>query len=508
MTHLSADRDLFKSFSIWSHFIPSEQYHVFQRGAYFAQEVIRDRLAVISLNTLYWYDSNKGERMESCRPMLVKKGNLLTYDSFSFCRPSVVDGCRDGSSEPGALEFDWLEFQLDGFRERGMQVWLTGHVPPSTSRYFSSCYLRYGELALRFQDTIVGHLYGHMNVDHFYFVDVDELEASSLNVEREFGLGKNTNETSETSMRTMGRKTDTGLQEVLFKDFGDLPKRSKLKLEDYAVVNVAPSVIPTYFPGIRVFSYNVTGIEHEKIQDDRDDVLSSGHKNKHRPGKNHGHKKKKGGHRHGKKPKSDCRKEKNQDKPHCKFRRKPRYYSPNSPSRSNTMFTPLGYTQFYLAEIDEHQKKGEGRPGWEVEYTTYHVDGLLQGGLEGIDGSAKGRQRVPWHLLPGFHKLGLEDPASLLTKDKHQNHRVDKEKWAAFKKGLEKVCPFKLPDLTIPTYLDWAKRLSDETKLWNKFARYMQVSFSSVPCLTRGGGACMTDPIFSLFFSLLFSPGI
>lgn len=44
--------------SIWKHFIPSEAAHVFERGAYFSVEVIPDRLAVISLNTLFWYDSN------------------------------------------------------------------------------------------------------------------------------------------------------------------------------------------------------------------------------------------------------------------------------------------------------------------------------------------------------------------------------------------------------------------------------------------------------------------
>lgn len=44
--------------SIWKHFIPSEAAHVFERGAYFTVEVIPDRLAVISLNTLFWYDSN------------------------------------------------------------------------------------------------------------------------------------------------------------------------------------------------------------------------------------------------------------------------------------------------------------------------------------------------------------------------------------------------------------------------------------------------------------------
>lgn len=47
--------------SIWKHFIPSDEVHVFERGAYFSSEVIPDYLAVISLNTLYWYDSNTRE---------------------------------------------------------------------------------------------------------------------------------------------------------------------------------------------------------------------------------------------------------------------------------------------------------------------------------------------------------------------------------------------------------------------------------------------------------------
>lgn len=43
---------------IWKSFIGDEDRHVFERGVYFSVEVIPDRLAVISLNTLYWYDSN------------------------------------------------------------------------------------------------------------------------------------------------------------------------------------------------------------------------------------------------------------------------------------------------------------------------------------------------------------------------------------------------------------------------------------------------------------------
>ena len=46
---------------IWKDWIPEEQHHVFERGAYFSTEVIPDQLAVVSLNTMYWFESNSGE---------------------------------------------------------------------------------------------------------------------------------------------------------------------------------------------------------------------------------------------------------------------------------------------------------------------------------------------------------------------------------------------------------------------------------------------------------------
>src|SRR6266404_7231516 len=48
---------------IWSAFIPFSSYQVFRRGAYYSVEVIPDQVAVISLNTMYFYDSNKGRRL-------------------------------------------------------------------------------------------------------------------------------------------------------------------------------------------------------------------------------------------------------------------------------------------------------------------------------------------------------------------------------------------------------------------------------------------------------------
>ncbi len=60
--------------------------------------------------------------------------------------------------------------------------------------------------------------------------------------------------TSSSRYQTMGRSGNNGLAAELKKDFGEMPGPEKLKLKDYIVVNVAPSVIPTYLPGIRVYT--------------------------------------------------------------------------------------------------------------------------------------------------------------------------------------------------------------------------------------------------------------
>jgi hypothetical protein len=91
--------------------MPSQSFQVFQRGAYFSVEVVPDALVVISLNTLYFYDSNKGACVYClCSPEV---GTYL----------SAVRGCVWGDvDDAGNLEFDWLEVQLESFRERGMYV--------------------------------------------------------------------------------------------------------------------------------------------------------------------------------------------------------------------------------------------------------------------------------------------------------------------------------------------------------------------------------------------------
>jgi endopolyphosphatase len=125
---------------IWSDFIPEDQQHNFARGGYYALDAIPDSLILISLNTLYFYDSNKA--VDGCPP----------YKGFS------------ADIDPGTEQLLWLEQQLIIARERGSQVWLTGHVPPTRANWYEGCYLTYGDLMLSFHDTIVGYAHPHPGV--------------------------------------------------------------------------------------------------------------------------------------------------------------------------------------------------------------------------------------------------------------------------------------------------------------------------------------------------------
>ncbi len=74
-------------FSIWKSFVPFHSYQVFQRGGYFAVEVIPDAVAVISLNTMYFFDSNTG----LFSPLSTCSGHLTQ----SLCQPKQLwEGVR------------------------------------------------------------------------------------------------------------------------------------------------------------------------------------------------------------------------------------------------------------------------------------------------------------------------------------------------------------------------------------------------------------------------------
>ncbi|KAF8954502.1 Endopolyphosphatase [Entomortierella lignicola] len=221
---------------IWSEFIPEDQYHTFQNGGYYVIEVVPGKISVIALNTLYFFKSN-----------------------------AAVDGCYD-EEEPGTSQMDWLEVELEAMRRRGMTAYLSGHVPPARKSYSPTCFVRYTSIALRYQDVIVGHLYGHANIDHFFILSQSTLTEEEKRLEEERNERKNN--------KNQRRITDSSFSDPyefefdqfhslglnsyldeLWEQYQDIPTRAKLN--DYAIVLVSPSVIPTYNPSLRVYTYQL-----------------------------------------------------------------------------------------------------------------------------------------------------------------------------------------------------------------------------------------------------------
>jgi len=299
-----------------------------------------------------------------------------------------------------------------------VQVWISGHVPPSSDNFFPDCYVRYTELSLRYQDTILGHLYGHMNADHFFFLQAEELQ----------GQPKGKKTLSLIDADGPHDESHKGLYKTLLKDFEDLPKTSKnMSYDDYGVVNVSPSVVPNpYLPSFRIFTYNATGSPYipASLTEERkagragdgtgaahclDNVSSDAHPDSWR----------------------------------CKLF-KPWYSSPDSPSRTNRLWTPLGYAQYYIPKLESADKKHP--PKVKLEYLTFPVSLLHPARAED--------EATFWYPIPLRHL-----PKSL------RNATVTASKFA----------PYGLADLTIASWTDLAQRLAvgAERKLRKRFRKYM-----------------------------------
>ncbi|KAK4240700.1 Metallo-dependent phosphatase-like protein [Achaetomium macrosporum] len=242
---------------IWRHFIPEEQRHSFEFGGWFHVEVIPNKLAVFSLNTLYFFDRNAG-----------------------------VDGCAN-PGEPGYKQMEWLRVQLQFLRERGMKAILIGHVPPARTEskklWDETCWQKYTLWMHQFRDVVVVGLYGHMNIDHFLIHDSEEIDIAALSGSSEWGI----REAMEDDLSVQGASdylmelrqhwaklpppaTFKGEADGVNED-GKRRKGKKRKDpwgERYHLTLVGPSIVPTYFPTLRVFEYNITGLEHVSIWKD------------------------------------------------------------------------------------------------------------------------------------------------------------------------------------------------------------------------------------------------
>ena len=251
---------------IWRNFVPEVQRHTFERGGWFLVEVIPNRLAVFSLNTLYFFSSN-----------------------------SAVDGCAD-KSEPGYEHMEWLRVQLQFLRQRGMKAIMSGHVPPARTENKSSwdetCWQKYALWMQQYRDVVVGSLYGHMNIDHFMLQDFEDIEKRTVKGRFESGTGVKRGSLDDeltvqssaeylTDLRngwskipdepaseegwnlnlrkvndmlrslTRGKKHQSKHEKYLDKIGGEWAER-------YSVSTVTASIVPNFFPTMRIIEYNIT----------------------------------------------------------------------------------------------------------------------------------------------------------------------------------------------------------------------------------------------------------
>ncbi|KAJ2975867.1 hypothetical protein NUW58_g8241 [Xylaria curta] len=342
---LPGPNDILRTYSsIWQSFIPEAQRHSFEFGGWFYVEVIPDKLAVFSLNTMYFFERNAG-----------------------------IDDCVQ-PSEPGYMHFDWLLVQLGYLRSRGMKAILMGHVPPARTSgkqlWEETCWQKYTLWLQQYRDVVLGSLYGHMNIDHFLLQDTRDIDMDLIQAPYKGKVS-----TREVMEDELSIQSSAGYLKELRDDWAKLPspialeegvdrvkkgrgrgKKGKNKFggkwaERFQLSLISPSVVPNYFPGLRVFEYNITGLEdnptwldttraaqldeglstHDEMSDDTHEL-----KRRQDPDLDIEKKKKKG--KKGKKPPKE---------PNLRLPEPPAKGTPPGPAYFPQTLTLLGFTQYY-----------------------------------------------------------------------------------------------------------------------------------------------------------------
>ncbi|CEH12188.1 Acid sphingomyelinase and PHM5 phosphate metabolism protein [Ceraceosorus bombacis] len=494
--------------SIWTDHIPEDQSHTFFVGGYYSKEVLPSQnLWVLSLNTLWWYDSNRA--VDGCKRS--KKG-------------------KKDQGDPGSRHLDWLEAQLGMLRKRGAAVHLIGHVPPTAGNYFPRCYDRYTDIVLRFQDTIVGQHYGHMNVDGLFIQEDssansdamsqrdDALTPARLGILVERRAEEHGNTTRDEEVHVQSLSAD------LRHDFKTLPGEARTDLDLYHAFFAAPSIVPTFWPAVRVWTYNVTRARHGSLQNlssterEVEDVgrqiieLRSAQAMGAESDADELAEADLFGERHEGAPLHTA-KRKHRRKKHRRHKNLPRHVSPSSPSRSNGRFSLLGYSQWICdldaanereADMDAmhwesaSRKKSDGLQFY-LEYATYQPETLWAELLQQSDSSAleRGTSKpqgnhahpsessaakhipVPKHLLQAELKRLKSDPPRWIHGRYHSSEsdqlnggsEMSKHRKLHMPKRLKHLTDWDLPSLTIPDLLQFGRRLASDKKLWKRYRR-------------------------------------
>jgi endopolyphosphatase len=258
---------------VWKRFIPEDQYHSFQFGGWFHVDVIPGKLAVFSLNTMYFFDRNAG-----------------------------VDGCAN-PHEPGYQHMEWLRVQLQRMRDSNMKAILIGHVPPARTEtkrnWDETCWQKYTLWLKQYRDVVAGAVYGHMNIDHFLLQDTHDIDlsvasmGSSSDAPQEDAMSVQSKGDYLEELRDAWANLPSSVARALREDdedididsFGKKHKKKKSKdkfkkiggpyAERYQVTLISPSIVPNYFPTLRIIEYNITGLEKTPVWTDHFNAASS-----------------------------------------------------------------------------------------------------------------------------------------------------------------------------------------------------------------------------------------
>jgi endopolyphosphatase len=207
---------------------------------------------------------------------------------------------------------EWLRIQLQIMRERGMKAILMGHVPParvdSKISWDETCWQKYTLWMQQYRDIVLASIYGHMNIDHFMLQDFKDVKK---HLKKGVAMADQSSKQAEDEMLNASASADylvdlrdafariptisnnriAGEEHGGWSSFfqsilkgGDESAQKKNKKgsgkdplskiggeygERYSLSLVSSSVVPNYLPTLRVFEYNITGLEEHTIPESR-----------------------------------------------------------------------------------------------------------------------------------------------------------------------------------------------------------------------------------------------
>ncbi|KAI9495013.1 Metallo-dependent phosphatase-like protein [Zychaea mexicana] len=193
--------------SIWQPLALNTSNHHYTRGGYFYEDVVPGKIRTVHTNTLLFYKDNKKAKADCKSP----------------------DGI-------GSMHLAWLKDVLEESRQQGYSVYILAHIPPTSKKgkayYTDDCLDGYLSLLGTYKETVVGHFAGHYNNDILSAIVEDDGKYKQLSALKK--------------KKTIKRKTvkSSNFITPLFN---------------------TPSVIPTFNPSIRVFTYETEGTKQYPV---------------------------------------------------------------------------------------------------------------------------------------------------------------------------------------------------------------------------------------------------